>query len=298
MRLNKQKNFFKTNIFKIGAIVPELSMLNIEIFKKLNLIDSNYKTDTLPKFFFNSKDNIELSQKEIEFIKKHPNITLASGESFEPLIFKNLDGTFSGHDVDIANIISERTGLKINFEVGNWKEIQKRSIKREYDGLISAGFREDRLNHYNTSEPYIKLSSLVFVKSGNPKNITTIKGLSGKRAAIQRKNSLFENILKKHTSDVEIVYVDSMHDMLRAVVSNKADFTIVDDTAFYVLDHIGLRSMIEVPFTIGKPFDMPFYLRKDYPELVSIINKGLNNITVKEKKDIKKDGSLKIYINI
>jgi len=227
-----------------------------------------------------------LTQEEKDFIKNHPAITLAGGESFEPFLIKNSDESISGYDFGIVQLIKKRTGLNIEFELGNWAVVQEKAKKRLLDGLSSSSVNEERKKHYNSSLPYFKYSSLVIVRKGNPLKIHNKNDLKNKKIAVQKGNSFFTN-LAKSLNGVEIVYYEKMHDLIRAVVSAEVDFTIIDETAFYIANEIGLKPFIEHSFVIGKPSDLVFSLRNDWPELTTIVNKGLRSIKKQELIELK-----------
>ena len=87
-----------------------------------------------------SHTKINLTPKEISFIKQHPQITLAGGYSFEPYLIQENDKSITGYDADIVKIINARTGLNIKFELGNWREIQEKAKNRLFDGLSTSGY--------------------------------------------------------------------------------------------------------------------------------------------------------------
>lgn len=230
---------------------------------------------------------VNLTREEQQFVIDHPGVVLGGGVSFEPYIMTKRDGGVRGFDVDVADLISKRTGLDIRFELGIWKDIQQKAQARKLDGLTAAISSEERRKYYTASAPYISLSNLVIVKSGNPKGIHTVQDLSGKSVAIQEGNILHEQTAKEQDADITIIYVKTLHDTIRAVASGKADFTILDDAAFYIARKLGLSGMIEGAFPIGEQFSLHFLLRNDWPELVDIVNKGLDSITEQEKLELR-----------
>jgi len=229
---------------------------------------------------------VKLNQDEERFIQEHPVITLAGGLSFEPFVMYDTDGKAIGHDVDIAKLIEQKTGLKILFELGIWNDIQDKAQKRELDGLTAAVLTHEREAYYKASKAYFYYTPMVIVKKGNPMGIRSLDNLSGKRVALQKGNAGFKNVLKETGKDVEIVYFDSIHDTIKAVVSEKADFVILDESAFYVARQLLLENMIEGAFTVGERQGIHFLLRNDHPLLVSIINKGIKAITFSEKLEV------------
>ncbi len=230
---------------------------------------------------------LTLSPEEQAFILQHPEIVLAGGSSFEPFLIRNKDGTISGYDVDVINLINERTGLNITFELGLWKTVQQKADNRELDGLSTAGIVDSRLALYNNSIPYVRFTSMVFVRKGNPAGIYSPRDFDGKRVALQEGNRLFEQLLSSLPGSMERIYYPRINDLLRAVIAGEADFTILDESSLYVAGKIGLKNFIETVFPVGPPFDLVFSLRNDWPELVSIVNKGLSSFSEKEKMTLR-----------
>ncbi len=230
---------------------------------------------------------VVLSEQEKRFIQQHPIITLGSGSSFDPFVIQNKDGSYSGHDVDIANLVAARTGLTIKFETAKWQDIQAKALNRKLDGLTSAQMTEERAVSFNATTPYLSLTSLVLVKQGNPEGITSKRDIAGKKVAMQKGNLLFEGILKQLDSDVEVIYYDTIHELISAVVAGSVDLCILDETAPYLANQLGLSRYIEVAFPVGAPFELAYLLRNDRPELTRIFNKGLASIREEERLEIR-----------
>jgi polar amino acid transport system substrate-binding protein len=243
------------------------------------------------KWFTSSKTAsspaVTLNLQEQDFIHDHPQVVLGGGISFAPFIMQNKFGETSGYDKDIAELISARTGLDINFELGTWKDIQLQAKSYELDGLTASGKDASREKYLNSSIPYLTLTSFIIVKKGNPANIVNLNDLSGKRIALQEGNTIFQDVIAPYLNDNEVIYYDTLTDVLRAVVSEEADVTVFDETVYYLASNYGIGQFIESVAPVGKPFDLVMYLRKDYPELVSIINKGLSSITEEEKNALR-----------
>lgn len=231
--------------------------------------------------------SVSLTPEEQAFVEVNPQITLASGKSFDPFTVENEDGTIGGIDADIAQLIYERTGLKIVFKRGKWQEMTRKAAKREFDGLSATVRKAEREKIYSFSSPYLTLTTLVLVKKGNPLRIFTKKDMVGKTVSLQKGNILFEGMMADYSDKVNFVYEDTLDDVIRDVVSGKSDFTILDETAFYIASKVGLSTMIEAAFPIDDPFEVVFSLRNDMPMLLSIVNKGLKSITEQERASIR-----------
>ncbi|MTW23138.1 transporter substrate-binding domain-containing protein [Allochromatium palmeri] len=198
---------------------------------------------------------LELTPAEQRFIEQHPEVVLASGTSFEPFVIQDADGRISGHDVELARLISERTGLRIRFRVGLWEEMQRLAFDREVDGLATAINFENRQRSFDASRPYISASILVFVKHGNPLGIHGVEDLAGRRAAEQKGNLGFERLRQAISRDIEAVRFETFTEVLNAVANDRADFAIIDESAFYLIRELGLTRLIESAFVLDQTYE-------------------------------------------
>ena len=275
---------------------PEL----ISVINKSFLSISTKELKKLNKEWFGEQNYISpratLTKEEKRYIAENPEINLVSGISFAPFVGYDSNMKVTGHDIDIANLISEHTGLKINISLLKWQEAVSKAEKGEYDGLITASNSPQRQKYFLPSRPYFKLLPLIITKKDNPKNIRKIKDLSGKKVAIQKSNS-YEDILKNECKNPHIIYYDTIDELIKAVVSEEVDYTLIDQTAFYTAQNMGLERMIEAPFSIGEPFAMYIQTNKNKPILQSIINKGLDSLTHNEKQKVRNKWFGNININ-
>jgi len=261
------------------AVTPKEMLEVIEPWEHLSVVNKNLG---------NKPVKLRLTKQEQQFIQQHPEVVIGSGKSFAPFIFQNADGTVSGYEFEIAHLISQRTGLKFRFEFGVWKAIQEKAKQRQLDGLSTGTYTPERANYYLPSTKTITLTQLIIVQKGNPLQINTVADLSGKRVAMQRGNGLFPATLKRIVKDISITEYDGMDEVLLAIATNDVDYTILDESIFYLAKVLGLSYAIEPAFFVEKPFDLGFLLRNDWPELQSIVNKGLQSISVNERLEIRK----------
>ncbi len=240
---------------------------------------------------------LELTQKEKEFIKKHPIIKIAGTTDSAPLLMKKMDGTFEGIDVDIANLIFEKTGLKIVFEDHYWYRSVQKALNKEVDGLSASVYNKERSDSLNFSKHYMKSTPKVFVKKGNPLNLKSIDDLKNKKIAIRKGTLAIEKLAINLQN--QIIYKNTSIEMINSIINGEADFFIFFDNVEFIAAKEGI-AYIDVAFTLGKAREVLFSLRKDWPELISIINKALDDIPEYEKVQIRKKwfGSYKIQSDL
>jgi len=270
--------------FMVQREAPELlSILN----KGLATLTA-HDIDVVNKKWFGADNSVQpvaiLTPEEQAFLAKKPKAAFGASSSFEPFVIEGDTGKIAGYLVELSNMISQRTGLDIALDVGLWDEVQELARNRNLDGLALASRLSFYEDSFIASSTYAQLMNFVFVKRSNPLKIQSTHDLRGLRIAVPRGNKQILELLKTDTGrTAEIVWVDTSSDMIEAVISGKADYTIFPETAFFIAEQLGMRSMIEVAFPIGRPFDLVFQTRNDQPLLASIIEKGLQTLTPQER---------------
>lgn len=252
-------------------------------------------------FFLHSSlfaQNLLLTNNEKAFIKNNPNILLGGGEDFAPFLIRNEDGTICGYDIGILKLIEKKTGLNIKVELGNWEKIQEKAKNKALDGLSTLIRTEERENYFNFTRPYISTTDIVIVRKNNDLKIFNENDLFNKITAVQKGNEYYDRKIQK-IQNIKIKYFETQGEMIKALVSKQIDYLILDESAFYIAKNLGLANLIESAFIIGKPLHLRFALKKSEPELLSIFNKALKNISQEEKIQVRdKWFTLKVENNI
>ena len=223
-----------------------------------------------------------LTQKEQDWLKSHPTIILGSDESWDPFIIKSKDGIISGFDNDILEMVNKYTGANFQLTAEKWKDILHKAEVKEIDGLSSSAVHKERASHFFFSKSYISLNKVLIVANNNPKNIGSVNDLSGKKIGYHAKN-LFNKKLAQRYNNSTIVPIETIKEMLQKLILGEIDVIIGSNTLATVANKLifpYLKIINQIP---DSALDVVFSIRKDYPEAISILNKGLDSISNYEK---------------
>ncbi len=113
---NKTEEIFKTNIFKIGAIAPELIKLNADLYTKLGLVSESFNITSLLNSYYllnQNKNPIFFTEEEKIYLETHPTIKVHNEMSWPPFNY-NIKGTPTGFSIDYMNLLASK--LKIDVE--------------------------------------------------------------------------------------------------------------------------------------------------------------------------------------
>ena len=154
--------------------------------------------------------------------------------------------------------------------------------KREIDGLSTSAIHKEREALFNFSDIYVTSQRILIVSNLNPKNITSTKDLKNKKIGYQRKN-LFDQKLVAQYKESTPVPLESFSEIIDALIKGEIDATIGSHAIIYYSLKQGLPYIKTVDKIPNSQLNLVFSIRKDYPEALSILNKGLASIPYNQK---------------
>jgi len=227
---------------------------------------------------------VQLTHKEKLFLQEHPVITLGTGDNWAPYIMKDSNGKNIGYDNDILTKINKATGAHFIQFLGNWDKVQELAKEKKLDGLSTLAAFKERKQWFNFSNSYISLQKMLLVKEGNPLHIKSKKDLDGKTIVINKGNMVDEKIAKMYNKS-KIIYADTVEEMLKKVIKGKADATFGNGSTTYMISKLGLP-YFDIAYPLDYSLDLVFAVRKDWPQAISILNKGLQTISKFERTQL------------
>ncbi len=232
-------------------------------------------------------EKFDLTPKEKVWLKTHQTINVAGPEAFPPFCFKDNKNKEKGISLDYLHVILKSLGLKMNIHINlPWTQVLNMAKEKKIDLIACVAKTEDRMAYLSFSEPYLSFP-LVIISRKDMGFIGNIDDLYGKKVAIIKKASPFK-LLKKEKIKIDVHYVDTPLDGLKAVSFGQADARIENlATASYLIQTHGLSNLKIAAPTSYENYTLHMAVRKDFPELLSIINKALGAITSIEQSKIK-----------
>jgi len=230
-------------------------------------------------------EKIKLTQKEKFFIQNNPVITLGIGEEWEPHVIIKKNGHITGFDAEILYIINERTGAKFELYPTAWAKAQKLAKEGKIDGLSAGLAQERRKTYLNFSEPYIRIQQMVIVAKGNPHEINSKADVNGHTIGVYKGN-VADELTAKEFKKSKIIVFDTQKELLAAVTTGKVDVCFGNATIMYNAAKEG-NTGLQFACSLNKTISLVFGIRKDWPEAISILNKGLKSIPEHKMTHIK-----------
>ncbi len=219
---------------------------------------------------------ITLSSREKAWIKSHPNIRLGIDPEFAPFEFLGKNGRYQGIAADYVKLLRKRLGLQLRVVPGlSWPEVMAAAQNGGIDVLACVGKSAERQRFLVYSRPYLNFNRVIITRSHTP-FISSIDDIYSWRVAVQAKSS-HSAYIREHTSITAIPYA-TLKQALISLSSGQTQALVGNvSSAAYWINHLHLTNLkVAAPVNQGKLY---FAVRRDWPILVGIINKGLASIS-------------------
>ncbi len=222
-----------------------------------------------------------LTKEEVEWLKNHGPLIYAADRNAPPLRYLDVsDGQYKGVLIDYANFLSIELGTKIELYPMLWEDALKSLSKGETD-MCDMFISEERGKHYLFTKPIYTLRSVIAVNKKLEDEVDSLKDLAGRTMAMQ-KGDYASEYLKKNYPNIKQIYVADLEEALFLVAQGQADATLGDEPVMvFQMDKNRLDNKVSI---IEKPVyeeQVVFAVPKSKPQLVSILNKGIDSLNRK-----------------
>ena len=214
-------------------------------------------------------------------VQEQGYFTLGLDADFAPMGFTEDDGTIVGFDIDLANAVAEKMGVKVEVKPIDWDSKAMELSTGKID-VIWNGFSitDERRQEVLFSNPYLSTKQSVIVKAGS--DIKTKADLAGKKIALQD-GSTSEDALKADAATYESIGDENISrfkensQVLMEVESGRADAAVIDE--IFVRYYLQKENMLDKFVVLEEGFDEEDYgvggRHGDYA-LMEAINKALD----------------------
>ncbi|RXJ91543.1 diguanylate cyclase [Arcobacter sp. CECT 8983] len=229
---------------------------------------------------------ITFTDKEKEFIKNNPLVKIGMMPDFTPFSYY-IKTTPVGFEHELLNILSKRTGLIFEKNFAKWTDIYTAFKNKELDVITSISYKEYREPFTTFTSSYYDIPIMIFVRDDFGEYLG-IKSLEGKKVGVL-KDVFYIKELEK-IKNINLIYYDTYEELTKDLVFGQIDALMQNLTNINYLikknlySNLKLASELTLPNT--KKEDLRLGVNPEKPLLSSILQKGLNSITKKEKEQL------------
>jgi PAS domain S-box-containing protein len=226
-----------------------------------------------------------LSSEERAWLADHPLIRLAPDPDFPPIEYLDKQGEYHGIAADFVALLEQKLDMQISIvALPSWDDVLLHAQQRGVDMLGAATSTPQRESYMHFSEPHIELPGVILVRTLVQEELT-LDQLHGLKVAIVSGYVWQELIARDHPE----ILIEPVPDLLTGL--KKLSFGTVDAmvanlaTATYYIGKAGITNL-RVAGESGYFGRYAFGVRNDWPELSTILTKGLAAISEQERAAI------------
>ena len=192
--------------------------------------------------------------------------------TYPPFTFHDDSNDLTGFDVEIAREVADRLGVEVEFMETQWDGMFAGLDSGRFDMVANqVGIREDRIESYDFSDPYISSVAVLVTAEGN-EEIQSFEDLEGKTSA-QSLTSNFADIATSYGA--ELTGVEGFNQAIELLNSGRVDATINDNLT--VLDFLNQRpdASVQIVDEADDASQSGLLFRKDSGAIVDEVNQAL-----------------------
>ena len=217
----------------------------------------------------------------LDEVKARGTLRIACEGTYPPFNYKDEKGKLTGFDVEIAEAIAAKLGVKPEFTTTEWSGILAGLQAGKYDVIVNqVAATEQRRQAFDFSGPYVISYPQLIVRANETRKLDTPADLKGKKIGVGQGSNFAE--LAKSIEGAEVRTYPGAPEYLQDLASGRIDVAINDSLLVpYLREKTKLPIKAGAP--IGKPDSNAIPFRKGSPKFKAAIDKALD--------DMKADGS-------
>ena len=174
--------------------------------------------------------NQEKSSDLLSQIKEKGEIVVAMEGTWAPWTYHDESDQLVGYDVEVAQHIAEKLGVKATFVEGEFDGLLAGVEAGRYDIMVNGvGVDEDRSQKYDFTDAYAYDRTAVIVKNDNT-DITSLEDLKGKHTA-NTITSTYAKLAEEYGA--EVTGVDDLNQTFELLFTGRIDATLNAEVSYY-----------------------------------------------------------------
>jgi ABC-type amino acid transport substrate-binding protein len=222
-----------------------------------------------------------ISKSEEAWLNTHPEITVGLLKNSPPISSLNAEGVLEGVDPEIIKLLNERLSGHLKIVTGTWSELYTSGLERRIDALMSLTPSEERRAYFNFTRPYISDPHII-VSGEEGQHFGNLATLAGHTISLE-KNSFLASYLSEHYPEIKIRQYASTFEAIKGVEKKEVQAYIGGKLlAEHLIQVNGIKTLDIHGQSDETSETNVIAIRKDWPELGSLLDRALASIAPKE----------------
>lgn len=277
------KTMIMPDIIPLGKINKRRYQRVVQTYQRLGFS----KKAIIPEGFIYQNQIIQLSKQEQQWLDKHRNIRIGIDPNWPPIEFIDDRGQLSGMTKDYMALLHDRLPLNITLQpTDTWAQTLAAARNGTIDMAPVMVETAKRRKLFNFTKPYLEYPVVILAHQDAP-YIGGMEDLQHQRLAVVAQFSLTTTIEKEYPGYDLTTYPD-ISQALTALSHKKVD-ALVANTAS--VSHLLKRPQFStLKIVAPTPYidTLSFGVRKDWPELIPILEKWIDALSEEEQQAIER----------
>jgi L-cystine transport system substrate-binding protein len=220
----------------------------------------------------------------LDTVKARGTLKVAMEGNYPPFNFKDpKNGQLTGFEVDVANLIAAKLGVKTEFTTTEWSGILAGLGAGKYDVIMNqVGITDERQKAFDFSVPYTISSAQLIIRKDEKRNFASLEDLKGKKLGLGQGTNFEQKA--KSVPGIDIKTYPGSPEYLSDLASGRIDAALNDSLLVgYLLKNTKLPLKAGAPIGNIDKIGIPF--QKGNPKFQAALDKAI--------EEILKDGSFK-----
>lgn len=228
-----------------------------------------------------SSSSSNSSDDALAKIQKAGVLNVGTEGTYSPYSYHDESGKLVGYDVEVAEKVAEKLGVKAKFTETKWDSLLAAIDAGRIDTVANqVGVTDERKEKYDFTTPYTYTYGALIVKGDN-KDIKSFDDIKGKKSANTNTSNYGKSAVEYGAT---LVPVDGFAQSVELITSGRADLTLNANIAFLDYKKQHPDADIKVVAEDSNQEASAFPVKKGNEKLVKEIDKALDELA--------KDGTL------
>ena len=228
---------------------------------------------------------VELSAEEKQWLAAHRDIRIGIDPAWPPFDFVDDTDMHAGITSDYVRLLNQRLEVVMAPVRGlRWAEVLEQARAGKIDAIPCVIITPERARYLRFTRPYMSFPLVIMTRKDAP-YVNGVQDFGDFKVAVSRGHASQE-IIERDFPDKKLYLAKDIDEGLQALSGGSVDAYIDNlGSISYATQKLDLQNL-KVAATTPYAMDLAMGIRKDWPQLVSILNKVLPSISDAEKARI------------
>ena len=226
-----------------------------------------------------------LTEAEKVWLAEHQYIRLGVDPAWPPFEFFDITRVYSGIASDYVRYLNQKLNIEmVPIQDLSWSMVMDKARANEIDVLPCVLKTPARSKFLRFTKPYLSFPMVILTREDAP-FISGVEDFEDNKVAVVRGYAT-QDLLEQDYPDRKFYLANNLEQALKALSKGEVDAYVGNLASItYTTQKLGLTNL-KVATTTPYKFELAIAVRKDWPQLVNILNKSLESLPDSERTKI------------